>query len=229
MAFHGTISSAEDLHRAYAWEYADATARTAAVGFTVTDVGKGARQLDNNSIWMLTDDSPITWVQVGGPVAGYTNEQAQDAVGAILTDSASIDFTYDDAANTITAAASTALRTTTLNVLIDGGGSAITTGVKADLALDFAGTITAWTLLGDTSGSLVLDLWKDTYANYPPTVADTITGAEKPTISAATKGQDTSLAGGSGWAVAAGDIIRVNVDSASTITRATLALTVVRT
>lgn len=32
------------------------------------------------------------------------NEAAQDAVGGILTDSASIDFTYDDGANTITAA-----------------------------------------------------------------------------------------------------------------------------
>jgi hypothetical protein len=33
----------------------------------------------------------------------YTNEQAQDAVGGMLTDSTTIDFTYDDAANTITA------------------------------------------------------------------------------------------------------------------------------
>lgn len=37
--------------------------------------------------------------------AAYTDEQAQDAVGAILTDSSSIDLTYNDAANTITAAA----------------------------------------------------------------------------------------------------------------------------
>lgn len=33
----------------------------------------------------------------------FTNERAQDAVGGILTDSATIDFTYDDAGNTITA------------------------------------------------------------------------------------------------------------------------------
>ena len=37
------------------------------------------------------------------PAAGYTDEQAQDAVGNILTDSATIDFTYNDAGNTITA------------------------------------------------------------------------------------------------------------------------------
>jgi hypothetical protein len=35
---------------------------------------------------------------------GYTDEQAQDAVGNILTDSSEIDFTYDDATPSITAA-----------------------------------------------------------------------------------------------------------------------------
>lgn len=39
-------------------------------------------------------------IAVGGT---YTNEEAQDAVGTILTDSATIDFTYNDIANTITA------------------------------------------------------------------------------------------------------------------------------
>lgn len=34
---------------------------------------------------------------------GYTDEQAQDAVGGILTDTATLNFTYDDTANTITA------------------------------------------------------------------------------------------------------------------------------
>lgn len=34
----------------------------------------------------------------------FTDERAQDAVGSILTDSSSVDFTYNDATNTITAA-----------------------------------------------------------------------------------------------------------------------------
>lgn len=38
-----------------------------------------------------------------GDVTAYTDEQAQDAVGNILTDTATIDFTYNDGANTITA------------------------------------------------------------------------------------------------------------------------------
>lgn len=117
----------------------------------------------------------------------------------------------------------------TINFVIDGGGATITTGVKGDLVVDFACTIVAWTALADQSGSIVVDIWKDTYANFPPTVADTITGAEKPTISTATKGQDTSLASGAGWAVSAGDVLRFNVDSITTCQRVTIALKVTRT
>ena len=39
----------------------------------------------------------------GSPVSGYSDEQAQDAVGTILTDSSEIDFTYNDETPSITA------------------------------------------------------------------------------------------------------------------------------
>lgn len=112
--------------------------------------------------------------------------------------------------------------------VIDGGGVAITTGVKGDLAVDFPCTITQVTLLADQSGSIVVDIWKDTYANYPPTVADTITAAAKPTISTATKSKDSTL---TGWTttVAAGDTLRFNVDSITTCTRVLVLLRVTRT
>lgn len=50
----------------------------------------------------------VTATNAGAGVAtvtipGYTDEQSQDAVGGILTDTATIDFTYNDGANTITA------------------------------------------------------------------------------------------------------------------------------
>src|SRR6266478_2257713 len=79
--------------------------------------------------------------------------------------------------------------------VIDGGGLAITTGIKGDLQIPFACTITSWTLLADQSGSIVIDLWKDTYANYPPTIADTITASAKPTLSSATKNTSSTLTG----------------------------------
>lgn len=53
------------IHLAYNWSYADAAARTAATGFVAGDVGKIARQVDTNTLWMLTATTP-TWVQVGG-------------------------------------------------------------------------------------------------------------------------------------------------------------------
>lgn len=111
--------------------------------------------------------------------------------------------------------------------IIEGSGDVISTGVKGDLEIPFACTINSWTLLADQSGSIVIDVWKNTYANYPPTVADTITGSEKPTLSSATKNQDTSL---TTWttSIAAGDILRFNVDSATTVTRVSLNLKATR-
>lgn len=148
-----------------------------------------------------------------------TNVELDGAIGSIADGT-----TVHSALSTIHA---TAHGSTTINVIIDGGGSAITTGVKGDVELPFAGTISAARMFADQTGSIVVNLWKDTYANFPPTVADKITASAPPTISTADKSQDTTL---TGWTTtfAAGDVLRVNVDSATTITRVTLSLTVAR-
>lgn len=114
-----------------------------------------------------------------------------------------------------------------ITIIIDGGGSAITTGVKGHLEIPFACTINRATLLADQSGSIVIDVWKDTYANFPPDNADSITASAPPTLSSAQKSQDTTL---SGWttSITAGDILAFNVDSCSTITRVTLSLKVTK-
>lgn len=119
-----------------------------------------------------------------------------------------------------------ALRTITLTV--DGGGTALATGVVADLYVPFDATIVAVRALADQSGSVVVDIWKDTYANFPPTDADTITASAPVTISTATKSEDTTL---TGWtvALAAGNTLRFNVDSVTTITRVTITLSIIVT
>jgi hypothetical protein len=113
-------------------------------------------------------------------------------------------------------------------IIEGGGGSVITTGVKGDLEIPFNCLINRVTLLADQSGSIVVDIWKDTFANFPPTVADTITASAKPTLSAAAKSQDATL---TGWTrvISAGDILRFNVNSVATVTRVTLALQVTKT
>lgn len=110
-----------------------------------------------------------------------------------------------------------------VEVIIDGGGVAITTGVKGYASIPITGTIVRARMLADQVGSAVVDVWKDTFANYPPTVADTITAAAKPTLAAADHSDDTTLAG---WttAVTVGDVLGFKVDSAATITRLKLEL-----
>lgn len=120
------------------------------------------------------------------------------------------------------------LGTGQVEFIFGNGVTTITTGIQGDIRFPYACTITQVDLLADQTGSIVVDLWKDTYANYPATVADTITAAAKPTISSATKATDSTL---TGWttSVAAGDIIRVNVDSVTTCTRVALVIKFTRT
>ena len=112
-----------------------------------------------------------------------------------------------------------------IEFVIDGGGEAITTGEKGHLRIPFKCQILSATLLADQSGSIKVDIWKDTYANFPPTDADTICGANEPEISATTKDEDTTL---TSWttAINAGDILAFNVDSVATVERVTLILKV---
>lgn len=100
---------------------------------------------------------------------------------------------------------------------------AIAAGTKARFYVERAMTIVAASILANASGSLVLDVWVDSYANAPPTGADSICASAKPTLSAAQKMLDTTL---TGWTVniPAGSWVIVNVDSCSGINAATLAI-----
>lgn len=115
-----------------------------------------------------------------------------------------------------------------ITFIIDGGGAAITTGQKGHLRIPFACEIERVTLLADQSGSIVVNIWKDTYANFPPLVGDKITASAPPTITTAQKSKDTTL---TDWTktIAAGDILAFNVDSVTDIERVTLALKVKKT
>lgn len=152
---------------------------------------------------------------------GVDASGASEDCTAYLTGNQSITVSGDvsgTGTTTITATLDADMKKGQFGVTIDGSGATITTGIKGYVTIPYAMTITGWDILADTSGSVVVDVWKDTYANYPPTVADTIAGSEKPTLSTATKNQDASL---STWttSVTAGDIIGFKVDSATTVTR----------
>lgn len=185
---------------------------------------------------------PVTVTNLAGYPGGTTNFLRADGTfaappgGTPTAHATSHETGGSDAIDTLDAAVITTgtiasarlpTRIGGVGVTIDGGGSAITTGVKGFIQIPYAGTITEWTILSNdssaTSGSIVFDVWKDTYANYPPTVADTITASAKPTLSSANKATSSTL---TGWttAVTAGDVIGFNVDSITTVTKITLTI-----
>jgi hypothetical protein len=199
--------------------------------------GTTGKLLQNTSALTVADDGTITFpdgirqtFNPNGTNAGV-NVGSHAGVPSSLSNG---DVFYDSSANalkarvngtTVNLSAGTSSSTRVVGIVLDGGGSAITTGVKGYTRVPYAGTISKVTMLADQSGSIVVDVWKDTYANYPPTDADSITASAPPTISAATKSEDSTL---TGWttSVAVGDVFGFNVDSASTVTRVSVLIEV---
>lgn len=173
-----------------------------------------------------------TWVtpsgsgDVVGPAASVDGELAlyDSTTGKLLKRATGTGFVHATAG-----VASVSKLKRVIGIVIDGAGVAITTGIKGFVSSQFAGTITKVRVLSIdaavTSGSIVVDVWKDTYANYPPTVADTITASAKPTITTATKSEDSTL---TGWTttVALGDVFGFKVDSITSLLRVVVELTV---
>jgi hypothetical protein len=212
---------------------------TAANVRTIINVADGATaytdELAQDAVGgILTDSSEIDFTyNDAGPtitaslIASSIDETKLDASVNASLDLADTALQSGDVTDaTINTNADVLLATT--GITIDGGGSVITTGIKGFIEIPYNATILGWTLLSTdasvTGGAIVVDIWKDTYANYPPTVADTITAADKPTISAtSTKGQGSSL---TGWttSITAGDILGFKVDSVTSLTKVTLIL-----
>jgi hypothetical protein len=153
-------------------------------------------------------------------VPNYPVASQAEAEAGVVTNKL---MTPERVAQAIAALGSGGAQKYSVGITIDGGGSAITTGWKGYRSITVSGTITKARLLADQSGSIVIDVWKDTYANYPPTDADSITASAPPTISSAVKSEDATL---TGWttSVTAGDVLGFSVDSCSTITWAVLEL-----
>lgn len=117
------------------------------------------------------------------------------------------------------------VKTSTFGCSVNGGGFAPLTGIIGYTVIPYSGTITGWSIVSDVVGSCVIDVWKA--AGVVPTVANTIAGTEKPTLSSQQLNSDNAL---STWttAVTAGDVIGFNLDSAATLTSINLIITILK-
>jgi len=101
--------------------------------------------------------------------------------------------------------------------VIDGGGSAITTGdIKLYQTVDYACTINRVDISADQAGSITVDVWKANAAI--PTSGNKISASAPLTLSSAQLSQSGSL---TGWttAVAVNDVFGFDVITAATVTR----------
>ena len=105
----------------------------------------------------------------------------------------------------------------------NGHGLPPAIGIKTDFVVPHDMLITNWTMLADVEGSIEVDLWKSNLDDYPPTVAGSVTGTDKPRLSSQVKASSSAL---TGWTKTwlAGECIRVNLDSALHLSRASAIL-----
>lgn len=109
-------------------------------------------------------------------------------------------------------------------ITIDGAGSVITSGVKGYVVMPYKAKIIGWSIVGNTSGNCLIDVWKNTTI---PTVSDSITGSEKPNLTAQQINSDNNL---TTWNVDINldDIIAFNVISANTVSRINLIIKILK-
>jgi len=89
----------------------------------------------------------------------------------------------------------------------------LSSGTTASVRVPYPCTITQWDVLSMISGTLLIDVKKSTYANYP--VLSTITGTDKLLLLGnAYKGTSTAL---TGWTlnVTAGDVLKFDIEQAT--------------
>jgi len=112
-----------------------------------------------------------------------------------------------------------------IDIIIGDGDNVISTGIAVGCEVPHGILLTSVRVgaLDGLTGSIKIDIWKDTYANYPPTDADTITGGNEPEISSGVKDEDTTL---TSWTktLSKGDWLIFNVDSVSTFKKVIISL-----
>lgn len=116
-----------------------------------------------------------------------------------------------------------------IEVVIDGGGAAITTGKKVQIEMPFPVTLSRYTMIADQAGACVIDVNRSTYSGFPTTVSICGSGKECTITATNQKAQDTDISDWTDVTLDEGDIVEFEIDSCTTITRVTLSLKFTRT
>jgi len=122
--------------------------------------------------------------------------------------------------------------TTGLSIIMDGYQTPIRVGNRGWVEVPFPATITYVRMLSDQVCNVVVDIWKTTFASYPPSAANSICASMKPTISGSSIKAElgTLQYPMTGWttSVDSGDILWFHVDSNDVSTLLTISMTLAR-
>lgn len=121
----------------------------------------------------------------------------------------------------IVALSTTADVTRTINFIHDAGSQNMVTGTKGSLTLDVTGRIQSWTVTSEQTGSIMLDIKKSSFEDYPNMIS--ICSLDKPNLVNQNKNRNLVL---SNWQtdIFAGDILQFEVLSVQNIRRFVLSL-----
>jgi len=185
--------------------------------FTVTLVASGSQPSNGQCVWVVNYGSGVvTLARNGQNINGAAANLTLPAGSASAPTGA---FVVSDGTNYFTQPFGSGVTATVQHAIpfvIDGGGSAITTGALKDFpTAAFSCTINRIDISADQAGSITIDIWKA--AGAIPTSANKISASAPLTLSSAQLNQNGSL---TGWttSVSVGDVFGFNVATASTVT-----------
>jgi hypothetical protein len=78
-ALHKDHGVPEGIHQIYNWNFTNETTRLS-YSYLLKDIGKVARQLDTNTFWLLTNHSPVTFVQLSGGITETGHETLRQLI-----------------------------------------------------------------------------------------------------------------------------------------------------
>ena len=114
-----------------------------------------------------------------------------------------------------------------IEFVMEGAGAPISVGYKNGLLIPLWLIITGWSIFCDASGTIQIDVYKVSEADYlagtVPTVANTITGSAVPKVTGAVAASSTTL---TGWTteIQQNDYIGFNIDSNAGVFKATIVI-----
>jgi|PlaIllAssembly_1097288.scaffolds.fasta_scaffold00017_6 hypothetical protein len=115
-----------------------------------------------------------------------------------------------------------------VGISLDGAGSAISTGVKGAIQVDFGGTVIGWSIISDQAGSITIEVSKKASSAPPsaPAIPDPTTdkiSASAPIELSSAQTAASGTTGVSTWttSVSQWDVFQFKVATAVTVTRAT--------